>query len=188
MKLSILIPTVPSRIKTFFPSIIECINNQINVLNRNDIEIIGLFDNKRRTTGDKRNDLLNLAKGEYLVFIDDDDRIGLDYVKSIIEVLDSGPCDCVVFDSICNIDGKYDCTCKYGIEFSYTKQGTSWTGLPAHTMVYRSAIAKRHLFPCQRYGEDMDWVSRASKEIKIQKRIDKVLYHYDMCHATSETR
>jgi glycosyltransferase involved in cell wall biosynthesis len=46
-----------------------------------DIELIAFFDNKKRTIGKKRDEMLDLAKGEYLVFIDDDDRIAPDYVK-----------------------------------------------------------------------------------------------------------
>ena len=51
------------------------------------MEIIGLFDNKKRSVGEKRQDLLNLAKGQYLVFIDDDDRISDDYISSIIQAM-----------------------------------------------------------------------------------------------------
>lgn len=187
MKLSILIPTVPSRIDNFFPAIIKHVNSQIDKLNRVDIELIGLLDNKRRKVGEKRNNLLNLAKGQYVVFIDDDDRVSDDYVESIMKVLDDGDCDCIVFDSICNIDGKFTYYCKYGIEYDYTKQGKDWFGKPAHTMVYSSIIAKKYTFPCEQYGEDKAWVKKACLEIKIQKRINKVLYFYDFSYKTSET-
>ena len=46
-----------------------------------------MFDNKKRSVGEKRQDLLNLAKGQYLVFIDDDDRISDDYISSIIQAM-----------------------------------------------------------------------------------------------------
>ena len=66
LKLSILIPSVPSRRKTFLQRILDQLESQINT---NDIEIVVLYDNKKRTVGEKRNDLLNLARGQFLTFI-----------------------------------------------------------------------------------------------------------------------
>jgi glycosyltransferase involved in cell wall biosynthesis len=157
------------------------------------VEIIGLFDNKKRSVGEKRQDLLNLAKGKYLVFIDDDDRISDDYISSIITAMNMYPdTDCIVFDCICCIENSsLKKLCKYGIEFEYgdINNGTEWRGKPAHTMVYKSSIAKAHLYNSVNFGEDIDWVVRACKDIKHQTRIDKVLYYYDCQEkTTSETR
>jgi glycosyltransferase involved in cell wall biosynthesis len=191
IKLSILVATVPSRLTYFYPRIITQLLEQSK--NYSEIEIIGLFDNKKRTVGEKRQDLLNLSKGEYLVFIDDDDRISDDYISSIIETLNQNlNTDCVVFDCICCIENSpLKKLCKYGIEFEYgdINNGLEWRGKPAHTMVYKSSIAKKHLYISSNFGEDIDWVKRACKDIHIQTRIDKVLYYYD-CQAdtTSETR
>ncbi len=44
-----------------------------------------MMDNKKRTLGYKRNEMLYLAKGEYVVFIDDDDEISSDYVTTLLE-------------------------------------------------------------------------------------------------------
>ena len=160
---------------------------------RQDVELLALFDNKKRSLGDKRNDLLNLARGDYLVFIDDDDRISDSYVDDIINTLNANPeTDCVVFDCICSVDGGTPKLCKYGTEFEYgdilLNNVIEWRGKPAHTMVYKSSIAKRHMFPSINNGEDVDWVIRACKDITIQTRIDKVLYWYDANYnTTSET-
>jgi glycosyltransferase involved in cell wall biosynthesis len=156
------------------------------------VEIIGLFDNKKRSIGEKRQDLLNLAKGQYLVFIDDDDRISDDYISSVIQAMNENPnTDCIVFDCICCIENSsLKKLCKYGVEFEYgdINNGTEWRGKPAHTMVYKSSIAKSHIFSNIRNGEDMDWVKRAWVDIKIQTRIDKILYYYDANYkTTSET-
>ena len=190
VKLSILVPTVPSRIDAFYPKLIKELLNQIG--SRNDIEVIGLFDNKKRTVGEKRQNLLNLANGEYLVFIDDDDRISKDYVIDIMNTIETNPSvDCIVFNCICSIEGGYGKLCKYGIEFEYGDilDGKEWRGKPAHTMVYKSSIAKKHSYISSNFGEDINWVKRASQDIKTQVRIDKVLYYYDCkSNTTSETR
>ena len=127
------------------------------------------------------------------MFIDDDDRIADDYISSIIETLNQNPnTDCVVFDCICCIENSpLKKLCKYGIEFEYgdINDGLEWRGKPAHIMVYKSSITKRHSFISRNFGEDMDWVKRACQDIQIQTRLDKVLYYYD-CQdkTTSETR
>jgi glycosyltransferase involved in cell wall biosynthesis len=190
IKLSILVPTVPSRIDTFYPRLIKELLNQIG--SRKDIEILALFDNKKRTVGEKRQDLLCLAHGDYVVFIDDDDRISKDYISDIINTIENNPSvDCIVFNSICSIEGGYGKLCKYGIEFEYGDilDGKEWRGKPAHTMVYISSIAKKHSYISSNFGEDIEWVKRACQDIKTQVRIDKVLYYYDCKpNTTSETR
>ena len=100
--------------------------------------------------------------------------------------------DCIVFDAICCIENSSLKThAKYGIEFEYytSSDETEWRGKPAHTMVYKSSIAKAHSFLNISYGEDLEWVSRAWKDIKHQTRIEKILYYYDyQKDTTSETR
>lgn len=188
IKLSILIPTVPSRIELFYPKLIKHLLSQTK--NRNDVEIIALFDNKKRSVGDKRNNLLDLANGEYLVFIDDDDRIHDNYVDIVLKTLYDNPtADCLVYNSSTSINGGPPILCKYGIEFEYGYISTNeWRGKPAHTMVYKSSIAKKYKFPIINHGEDMAWVKQAYVDIKNQIRIDEVLYWYDANYTTtSET-
>ena len=189
IQLSILVPTVPSRLTTYYPRIIRELMKQTE--NYPEIEIIGLFDNKKRTIGQKRQDLLNLAQGTHLAFIDDDDRISEDYIKSIMDTLNENlETDCIVFDSICKINGGPEILCKYGLEFEYgyILDGKEWRGKPAHTMVYKSSIAKKHVYSNITTGEDVDWVKRACLDIVKQTRIDKVLYYYDAeYNTTSET-
>lgn len=192
IKLSILVPTVPSRIKYFYPRIMKQLITQTR--NRNDVELIAFFDNKKRTIGKKRQEMLQLAQGEYTIFIDDDDRISDDFVEEIMKSLYANPdCDCVVYDSFCSVNGQPGYVCKYGIEFDYhiLNDGTpqkEWRGKPAHTMVYKSTISKKHHYSDLNNGEDFDWVKRACLDIKNQARINKVLYYYDANYnTTSET-
>ncbi len=192
LKLTILVPTVPSRLHYFYPRIMGQLIQQTK--HRTDVELIAFFDNKKRSTGRKRQAMLELVQGEYVVFIDDDDRISDDYVEEILTALYNNPnCDCVVFDSICQVNGGIPYVCKYGIEFEYgfidsNQPQLGWRGKPAHTMVYKSNIAKKHPFIDVQNGEDSDWVKRACKDIKYQVRIDMVLYFYDANYqTTSET-
>jgi glycosyltransferase involved in cell wall biosynthesis len=153
-----------------------------------DIELLALFDNKKRQIGEKRDNMLSLANGEYLVFIDDDDRIAPEYIEVIMDTLYANPeTDCVVFDSIVSIESQPGILCKYGIEFEYgyILGGKEWRGKPAHTMVYKSSIAKSHRYTDMGAGEDVDWVKRACQDIRVQTRIDRVLYFYDQGGSTT---
>ena len=86
---------------------------------KNEIELISLFDNKKRSIGKKRQEMINIAQGEYIVFIDDDDRISEDYISQIMSKLYENPTtDCVVFDSICRVNGGINKLCKY-TQFCY---------------------------------------------------------------------
>ena len=190
IKLSILVPTVPSRIELFYVKLMKELLKQIEPY-KNEIELISLFDNKKRFIGKKRQEMINLSQGEYIVFIDDDDRISNDYINQIMTKLSENPnTDCVVFDSICRVNGGIDKLCKYGIEFEYgdINNGLEWRGKPAHTMVYARNIVKNHQYTDMGHGEDYDWVKRAYLDIRNQSRIDKVLYYYDAEYTTlSET-
>jgi glycosyltransferase involved in cell wall biosynthesis len=189
IKLSILVCTVPSRLTYFYPRIMTQLINQTK--HRNDVEVLALFDNKKRSIGSKRQAILDLVQGEYCVFIDDDDRISDDYVTEIMKALYDNPnCDCVVFNNMTRIDNGEAILCKYGIEFEYGYLDNSnpqkgWRGKPAHTMVYKSSIAKKHKYTDMGSGEDVDWVKRACCDIKSQVRIDKVLYNYDANYKTT---
>lgn len=185
MKLSILIPTVPRRLHSFFPSMVENLQGQIG---DQDIEILGFYDNKRRSVGAKRNSLLQIANGEYVTFIDDDDEVTPDYVSEIMNgIADSGP-DVVVYDVICTINNGRQQYCRYGVEYEYHEEGDDWYGKPAHTHVWRREIAKQGIFPETNFSEDMNWVKQVWPLVRQQLRISKVLYHYNFNDAISETR
>lgn len=188
IKLSVLVPTVPSRIDFFYPRIIKELLRQTE--DRNDVEILGLFDNKKRSIGAKRQSMLDIINGEYVVFIDDDDRISDSYIATIMDAIYQNPdTDCIVFDCIyCPVDnGSREKLCKYGVEFEYgdINGGDEWRGKPAHTMVYKTSIAKQEKYSDMNHGEDIDWVKRACSRIKQQTRIDKVLYYYDSRYLTT---
>jgi hypothetical protein len=190
--LTILVPTVPSRIDFFYPKIMKQLLTQTEKYTN--IELIAFFDNKKRTIGKKRGEMLNLAQGKYVTFIDDDDRISSDYVDEIMNAINTNAdIDCIVYNTETKIETTQKIVlCKYGIEYTdigyINKDQTQWRGKPAHTMVWKTSIAKKHEYSNMNGGEDMDWVRRAYLDIKTQHRIDKVLYFYDACYTTtSET-
>jgi hypothetical protein len=191
IKLSILVPSIPSRRYHFLNSFLDRIEHQINNIKRNDIELLLFYENKKRILGEKRNNLMDLAKGKFLTFIDDDDRISEDYLTSIMNEIDlHDNCDCIVFDCICTINGENPHHCKYGIEYpeNNAKYPKIWTGKPRHTMVFKTDLARKFRFPILTFGEDIQWANLICHSIKHQRRINKVLYHYEYNSSTTETR
>lgn len=187
IKLSILILTTPRRLETFCPKIIRELECQ--VANRNDIEIICVYDNLKRSVGHKRNDLLYMAQGKYVTFIDDDDRIASDYIDSIMKCIeDNYDVDIICFHCICTINNMKQQYCKYSKDYNYEEKGTDWCGKPAHTMVWKATIAKKHHYEDKQYGEDVSWVKKAVLDIHTEVQINKVLYYYDFNGEISETR
>lgn len=185
IRLSMLVPSIEERRGNFLKRILGELDGQIAPY-REEVEVLTIIDNREASIGSKRNQLLKMASGEFLVFIDDDDRIAPEYLDEIMAVIrSSDKLDCIVYDCICEITGwagevTNTLYCKYGIEYEYTNDGAgNWRGKPAHTMVWRSSIAKRHAYKHVSAGEDVDWVKRACVEIQDQHRIDKVLYYYD---------
>lgn len=189
IKLSILVPTVPNRLEFFYPRIMTELLRQNEKWNKQ-VEILALFDNKIRTIGEKRQQMIDIAKGEYMVFVDDDDRVTKDYIDQIMNALINNPdCDLVVFDQMCVVDKAACYFVKLDKEYeeNFDKDGILYR-VPNHIMVYKSDIIRKHKFNNLNIGEDIDWAKRAVKDVKKQVRIPKPLYFYEANYnTTSET-
>lgn len=188
IKLSILVATIPNRINNYYLQLMNNLIEQVKLYN--DVELISFFDNKKRTIGRKRNDMVQAAQGEYIVFIDDDDRIAPDYVKEIMTALYDNPnTDCVVFDVLSSTNGGIPILGKYGIEYNFgfvqIENRLEWRSLPTHIMVYKSEISKKYGFSDVSSVEDTDFIIRAFRDIKEQTRINKILYFYDANYSTT---
>lgn len=196
MRFSILIPTVPNRVfkdPKHFLRITAEVMRQIEECKVEDVEVLGFFDNKKRKIGAKRNTLLQAARGKFCAFIDDDDRIAPDYLKTILEHIDANPdAEVMVFEQDAHIienGGKERFKhCLYSIAYDYVDAVDYWTGLPAHNMVWRTEVAQKHYFPDEQFGEDTDWVKRAVQGVTKEVKIHKTLYFYDFSTYTTETR
>lgn len=180
-KLSILIPTLPSR-EAMFEELTKELSKQIllcqgvEVLSNNDLTL---------TIGAKRNELLNRAKGEYVAFIDDDDKISSTYIKDVLQALESKP-DCLSLRGVITWDGLspeiFEHSIKYSSYVTHTNpvNGIKYERYPNHLNVIHSEIAKSFKFPEINFGEDSDWAKQIHESGLIKKEvyIDKVLYHY----------
>jgi len=175
MLLSILIPSLIERNELFLQKLLNNLNNQIK---NKPVELIVFSDNANRSIGTKRNDLLKMAKGKYVCFVDDDDRVSEDYVDLILKEIKRWFPDVVVFDVIISFNGTNEKLVKYGREFDYCEKPDAYYRHPNHLMVHKKENITEY-FKDIKTGEDDEWAQRMLPRIVTQSRINKVLYYYD---------
>jgi len=103
IKLSILILSIPSRFDIVRP-LIDKLMTQIG--DREDVEILSLMDNKSLHIWEKRNELMRIARGTHMTWLDDDDDVADNYVDKLTEAIDVNPnADVISFDQMCYLNG-----------------------------------------------------------------------------------
>lgn len=196
MKLSILVCSTQNRYNTFLPKILQQLFDQEKALPFQyfgEVEIIAMVDNKCRMLGTKRNDLLKMAQGDYVVFVDDDDRISDDYVLQLVEATNV-MADVIVFQVSVSINGAEPKICyysnKYTEDYNQTmgKMVIAYHRLPNHIMAVKKALALKTMYKDILKGEDADYSKRLLRLLETQYVIDKVLYHYDYSDENTETQ
>jgi glycosyltransferase involved in cell wall biosynthesis len=180
--LSILIPTLPERIEKFNKLFFD-INFQLEKQNAFGIVEI-LIDEapKGKSIGQKRNELLQKATGEYICFIDDDDKISDEYLRLVLKALKSKP-DCLSLRGVITFDGHepklFEHSIKYS-EYRTTANVITYERYPNHLNVIKSSIAKQFTFPEINFGEDTDWATQINKSGLLKKEvyIEEIIYYY----------
>lgn len=179
-KLSILIPTLPARLSTF-NIVINNLRDQIKKGHyENDVEIISLMDCKTMTVGDKRNKLIELSSGEYVVFVDDDDGLPSYYIKEILQATETKP-DCIGIRGVIKYEGKIpDSGFIHSLRYNCDEEVNLYTKgrSPNHLNPIKRSIADQVKFPSISYGEDADWAKRIYFHLKSEVLIDKIMYVY----------
>lgn len=148
-----------------------------------DVEILTDIDNGEVTTGKKRNNLIKRAKGEYVVFVDDDDELSPEYIPEILKAAQQKP-DCIVFSGWMTTDGVNRKDFHLSIHHPYTavtRNGKEeYLRYPNHITPIKREIALQVDFPNKKIGEDYAWATQIheSKLLKTEVKIHKYLYHY----------
>lgn len=190
IKLSVLIAGIPERLPC---TVLADLCRQAT---GKPVQLVYLLDNRVASVGDKRSDLLAMARGEYVAFVDDDDSVATDYVERLLVAIDSHPVDVITFRQDCkrgDLGGRVE-HCRYGLELEYQNgqlpDGSLWwTGKPAHTMLWRRELVAGLEFPDGDFGEDTGWVAQACQLAKTEYEIAGWTgYYYNFNQAGSRTR
>ena len=189
MRLSIMICTLPDREKSYTKLYNE-LWRQINALDLTDIEVFSNDTEKGfMSVGAKRNVLKKQAKGKYIVWIDDDDMVDVNYIRFIDKAMDSDP-DIITFNMDYYINGTYKR--KYVIN--------RWLGEDGGEEVYTIDRNYFHLCPHKRdkvkdiefpdinFQEDLQYSYDVKPLLNTEVRIDFVLYNYYFDEKKSHTR
>ena len=157
------------------------------------IEVIVAHDNREKSVGRKRNEVLQTAKGKYVCFIDDDDMISDAYFDYIMAAIQQKPnADCIGFNGMYYIDETPVMVFKHSSRFEEQRleENINFGGEAVPCAVQRRKV--NHLNPVKldiakavgfieiSNGEDSDYSRRlvGSGLLKSEIYIDEILYHY----------
>ena len=171
--LSILTVTMDSR-KEIFQNLARVMKAQSNL----NVEMLATSDNGEKSIGQKRNELLQAAKGDYVVFVDDDDMVSPFYVYGILNAITNKP-DCVGIEGIVtqrNIGPKkFIHSLKY--EDWYEKDDIYYR-CPNHLNPIKREIALDAMFPEVSWQEDKFFSERLKGKLKSEVYINGPIYYY----------
>lgn len=147
------------------------------------VEIVVAYDDFETPLGEKRNLLLNEARGKYLVYCDDDDSIANDYFRTIVDTLEANPDADYVGYRISLLQNGYwgrDTYHSLRYDHCYGDDRGYYRNI-SHINPLRSDIAKRFVFPNLIAGEDVDWDTQVYQSgfVKKEVYIDRCLYIYN---------
>lgn len=178
-KLSILIPSIPSRID----KLTTLISKLESLIGDKPVEILAFTDNKKRSIGCKRQALVDIAKGDYLAFLDDDDDLLPEYIDEVLKASESSP-DVITFKQWCVVDGN-DFIVDFDLRHTENEECKIVEGKyidikrkPFHVCFWKREIAQSERFPDVGYGEDWNWIEKIIDKATVQYKINKVLHKY----------
>lgn len=173
--LSILIATMPSR-KQELRALLDNLRTQCEEFEETEIVINARMD---INIGQKRNLLLQEAKGDYVVFIDDDDHVTDNYIACILTACIAGS-DCIGISGTITTNGQRRKQWHISKSFGkwYEKNNTYYR-TPNHISPVRRELALASGFPEISHGEDAEYSKRLLPMLRTETVIKGNLYWYD---------
>lgn len=183
MDVSILIPTMKLR-EGLFRQVLAEIQTQAAECPQIRTEILWESDNGELTLGQKRNVLLDRCTGKYHCFIDDDDILAPDYLKTFVPMIASGvDYDCASFVGAHYLRGSLTKL------FHHSLQYTEWEETPERYIrtispmnLIKTDIVRQVRYKDIRHTEDHEFSKRlmASGLLKTEFEINPnhPIYHY----------
>ncbi|MEJ8569372.1 glycosyltransferase [Elongatibacter sediminis] len=180
--LSILIPTLDSRRELLDGLVGELERQAEHQGASTDVEILLRRDDGSEPVGAKRNRLLAAASGRFVVFVDDDDRVGEQYVSRILEAIRSHPAaDCISLRGEIRFRGRHPRPLIHSVRYhDWRHCAGRYLRPPCHITPIRRDIAREYAFAEVDRAEDMDWSLRISRAGALRNEVllDDVLYFY----------
>lgn len=144
------------------------------------VEILFDIDNRQKTIGKKRNDLVAKAKGKYCCFVDDDDQLSPMYFTEIEKALQSKP-DCVSILGFFYENGEMQKPFVHTLDCdTYHEDAEAYYRPPNHLNPILTGFVKRIGFLSCNHGEDTDFAMKLcqSKLLQTEGQVQEPIYHY----------
>lgn len=135
------------------------------------------------STGEKRNILLERAKGKYVVFVDDDDSVATNYVDLLLKAAESDA-DCFAINGTMTTNGANLKRWYIAKDNPYKAEIVNgeevYLRYPNHITPIKRSIAIQVKFPHVYRGEDYQWATELHLKKLIQSEfvIETPLYEY----------
>jgi len=174
---SILIPTLVERTETFNRLMISIQEKHKRICPELKIEFCISCDNREKSIGIKRQELLQDAKGKYMSFIDDDDDVTDAYFEDALACIRGG-------FQVCRLRGQMaQYTFTHSLENTLTSplaKGGVFLRPPNHLNILLADVGKLVPFKDAKQGEDLDWTIRLAETgfLKYEYRSDESRIHY----------
>lgn len=185
MLFTIAIPTLPTRLDKLANVTSELYRQIAAGDYGREVEINTYIDDRRHSIGAKRTFLLQNARGEFIAFVDDDDRVSADYIERIVSAIKTkGPFDVIGMSGIWHdVKNRRRKRFVHSLEHKeYFERNGVFYRCPNHLNPIRTELIRDIPFPDSSYGEDTSWaltVCRSGVLKKEHKLSSRPLYHYD---------
>ena len=182
---SVLILSIPSRTESV-SALVKKLEGQLG--NKRSVEILVFSDNRSQSISEKRNVLLQAARGQFICFLDDDDGVANNYIDLILKAAQENTnVDCITFDQFCSLDGE-PMNVSFGIGNPHGQLWRNEDGLlgdikrpPYHMCLWRRELAQSEEFRPM-YGsngqstEDIDWLMRLYPKVQSEYHIPEPMH------------
>lgn len=176
--LSICIATLPSR-RAQLDRLLDHIYRQITPAFSREVEVV--IDAGDGTVGQKRQRLLERARGHFVAFVDDDDWVSHDYCSRIVWALRGDPAvDCVRLCGVMTTAGSAPETFENSLKHrAWSDEGGVHLRSPTHLSPVRRELALKVGFADLNHGEDLDYSRRLYPLLKVEAESgNRPLYLY----------
>jgi glycosyltransferase involved in cell wall biosynthesis len=183
MKLSILIPATYDR-QHYLDKLLSYFAVQIKGYEK-EIEILTNIDNREKSIGQKRNELVEQSQGDYVVHFDCDDLPGPTYISSVLKAIYQNP-DVIGVRMVMLTNGVLAENSYHSLQFKewfeiadpLEPSKKSYFRNPHHLCPVKREIANLVKFPEISMGEDHDYSRRLLPFLKTEIWIQEPIYYY----------
>ena len=180
-KLSILIATIGQRQERFL-ELLEDLDDQM----LDGVEVIAYWNNGELKLGEIRQTLVEAAKGDYICFVDDDDKLPTYYIREILQAIRTKP-DYVGWQMQLYTNGEKMKPTFHSLKYNnWSEDDDGYYRDVSHLNPVKRKIAKQVSFITPKgNAEDVPWARQIRPLLSSEVYINKPMYFYR--HSTEDS-